>query len=168
MIRRGNASEATSPTRNDGRRSSPSPGRSAFSRARLIMAGSRSRPVTSRPCSRASRIDRRPGPQPTSSTRAPSGATAATSAAMRRKSEPSTSRWLSASYTTALPMRIPPGTLRPVVAPRPCRTTATAAAAAPARITNIRDRPTTAFPWIRGQSWSCGASFLAATTSLPL
>jgi hypothetical protein len=48
----------------------------------LDMAGSRSRPVTSRPFRRASRFDRWPGPHPTSSTRAPGEAAAATSAAM--------------------------------------------------------------------------------------
>src|SRR6266545_7337872 len=40
-------------------------------------------------------------------------------------------------------MRIPPGTLCPVAAPRPCRTTATAAAAVASRITNLRGRPIT-------------------------
>ena len=51
----------------------------------------RSRPVTSSPCWRASRIDRWPGPHPTSSTRPPS-ATAAMSAAMRARNGPSRNR----------------------------------------------------------------------------
>jgi uncharacterized membrane protein len=88
----GNASAPTSPTRKDGRRSASSPARSALARARAIMAGSRSSPVTSRPCWPASRIDRWPGPQPTSSTWAPAGVAAATSAAIRPTNGPSSSR----------------------------------------------------------------------------
>ena len=59
----------------------------ALARARSIIAGSRSRPVTSRP-KPASLIERWPGPQPTSSTWVPAWLPAATSAAMPRISEP--------------------------------------------------------------------------------
>ena len=60
----GNAREAASPTRNDGRRSPPFPGRSALARARSTMAGSRSRPVTSQAVPAGQPLRQVAGPAP--------------------------------------------------------------------------------------------------------